>query len=238
MNVGGTIFETFPSTLAKYPNTLLGALVHPRNTDLRHFDNDQIFFDRDPRTFEVILNFYRTGKLMPTKWTPMELLREELRFFSIDTSNGEFFAGAQSFSDRCRISMEMVNLNYKSSILDASVYRKISRQKLISEHHVTLGKILDYFFKKIEKSSNQGHNSCEVNFFSPLHYTENTERSVFNVISKNEIRELIVDMLKDRNFTVEESSEYSKTKATNIIGLHDQVTHYHDPKFFSFTVKW
>jgi len=29
-----------------------------------------------------------------------------------------------------------------------------------------------------------------------------------------------------------------KTKATNIIGLDDQVTNYNDPKFFSFSVKW
>src|SRR5687768_6482983 len=38
LNIGGTRFETFVSTLTKYPNSLLGAMFHPRNSHLRKPD--------------------------------------------------------------------------------------------------------------------------------------------------------------------------------------------------------
>jgi len=167
-------------------------MFHPRNLHLLSPDkNDHFFFDRDPRTFEVILNFYRTGKVITSNCIPLELLREEMRYFSLEVP---------SDLDHKRLSMEMLKLEYKNKILDAGEYRRISRQKLLSEHHATLVKILEYFSKKIEKNAAQGHNSCEVSFFSPLHYTDYTERSVFNVISKNEIRELIVELLEEKKF--------------------------------------
>jgi hypothetical protein len=52
------------------------------------------------------------------------------------------------------------------------------------------------------------------------------------------MREIIMELMKEKSFHMSQTFEYSKTKATNIIGLSDQVTNYNDPKFFSFTVKW
>lgn len=49
---------------------------------------------------------------------------------------------------------------------------------------------------------------------------------------------MIVELLQEKHFVVEEESEYSKVKTTNIIGLDDQVTNFNDPKYFSFSVKW
>jgi len=229
LNVGGKIFETYPSLFQNYPNTFLGAMFHPRNIHLLYGDKTEYFIDRDPKTFEIILNFYRTGKIIPDDRIPLELLREEMKFFALDMPSDMLHK---------RISMEMMKLDYKNKILDANECRRISRQKLLSEHHGTIVKILEYFAKKIEQTAAQGHNSCEVAFFSPLHYTDYTERSIFNVISKAEIRQLVVELLREKNFTVSDTEEYSKTKATNIIGLLDQVTNYNDPKFFSFFVKW
>eukprot|EP01125_Pyxidicula_operculata_P018696 TRINITY_DN6665_c0_g1_i2.p1 TRINITY_DN6665_c0_g1~~TRINITY_DN6665_c0_g1_i2.p1 ORF type:complete len:362 (+),score=67.40 TRINITY_DN6665_c0_g1_i2:21-1106(+) len=134
LNIGGQIFETYASTLTKYPNTLLGAMFHQRNIDMLAWDKDgHFFFDRDPRVFEVILNFYRTGKLIKPQWVPMDLLREELRFFSMDVPLDSF--------DHKRISVEMMKLQYKDKIFDASEYRRITRHKLLSEHHGTLIKV-------------------------------------------------------------------------------------------------
>lgn len=74
------MFETYASTLSKFPNTLLGAMFNPRNEELLASQiENEFFFDRDPRAFEVILNYYRTGKLVVPSWIPLELLSEELR---------------------------------------------------------------------------------------------------------------------------------------------------------------
>lgn len=67
--------------------------------------------------------------------------------------------------------------------------------------------------------------------FSQLH------RFIF--LKFQEIRELIVELLEEKQFLITDlSQEYSKTKATDIIGLDDQVTNYNDPKFFSFEIRW
>ena len=59
-----------------------------------------------------------------------------------------------------------------------------------------------------------------------------------NWFNFQEMREIIMELMKEKSFHMSQTFEYSKTKATNIIGLSDQVTNYNDPKFFSFTVKW
>jgi len=226
-NVGGKRFETWVSTLMKYPNTMLGAMVQPMNNPL--FPKEEIFFDRDPRAFEVILNFYRNGKLIVPDWLPLELLNEELKYFCVDVP--------RDLANK-RISLELIRLEHNAKLADASEYRRITRHKLLADHHGVLMMILDKFSRKIEKSSAKGLTSCEVKFLSPLHYTNSTPRSIFNIISKNEIRELIVELLEEKAFEITTSNEYSKTKPTAIIGLHDQVTNYNDPKFFSFKIHW
>lgn len=48
-----------------------------------------------------------------------------------------------------------------------------------------------------------------------------------------------MELLEEKQFLISDlSQEYSKTKATDIIGLDDQVTNYNDPKFFSFEIRW
>ena len=46
--------------------------------------NGEYFFDRSPLTFEIILNFYRTGKLIRNQ-VPKALLEEEIEFWQIPT---------------------------------------------------------------------------------------------------------------------------------------------------------
>ncbi|KAI9225932.1 MAG: BTB/POZ protein [Piptocephalis tieghemiana] len=62
LNVGGTRFYTRASTLAAYPDTLLGSMFSPENKDLlQPLPSGEYFFDRNPRVFPIILDFYRSG---------------------------------------------------------------------------------------------------------------------------------------------------------------------------------
>lgn len=233
INVGGQIFETFVSTLRKYPNSLLGTMFHPRNESLlkkKHSDKEDIFFDRNPRVFEVILDFFRTSYLHIPPDISSEMLKEELQFFQLEIPD---FASMDK-----RVSIELRKMEYKNLILPATEYRKMTTVKLLNDHHDELVRIIEIIQQKVERKAQSGHNSAYITFYSPLHYTNCTPKEIFNVISMNEMRELLVELLRSKDFTVEETNEYSKKKATSIIGLHDQVVNYDDPKYFTFLIKW
>ena len=241
INVGGRIFETYVSTLRKYPHTMLGTMLHPRNSHLlggrgkvgpdgKPMADTELFFDRNPRMFEVILDFYRTGTIHRPPDVSWEMLQEELSFFQIDLPEYTNLSK--------RVSVELRRLEYKDLILPASEYRKMMRVKLLKDHHSALVRILDFIQQKVQRKADAGHNTTTITFYSPLHYTNSTPREVFKVISTNEIRELLVELLKSKDFIVKETNEYSKTKTTSIIGLHDQIINYNDPQYFSFHIKW
>nr|CDS28257.2 potassium voltage gated channel subfamily D [Hymenolepis microstoma] len=80
INVSGTIFETWQSTLDRYPYTLLGS------SEREYFYNEvthEYFFDRDPQVFRYILNYYRTGRLHFPKQECVSIYENELNFFGI-----------------------------------------------------------------------------------------------------------------------------------------------------------
>ena len=64
LNVGGTYYTTLKSTLAAFPQTLLGRMFSSSNASLLKPDKeDCYFFDRNGRLFEHVLDFYRTRRL-------------------------------------------------------------------------------------------------------------------------------------------------------------------------------
>ena len=69
LNIGGTKFITTRSTLTKYPDTMLGRFFASDNETIAKpnfsdsLNPEQYFFDRDPKYFGYILNWYRTGEL-------------------------------------------------------------------------------------------------------------------------------------------------------------------------------
>ncbi|KAM9408096.1 A-type voltage-gated potassium channel KCND3-like [Pholidichthys leucotaenia] len=80
LNVSGRRFQTWRSTLDRYPDTLLGS------SEKDFFFNEETkeyFFDRDPDAFRSILNFYRTGKLHYPRHECISAYDEELTFFGI-----------------------------------------------------------------------------------------------------------------------------------------------------------
>ncbi|XP_029907966.1 potassium voltage-gated channel subfamily D member 3-like [Myripristis murdjan] len=80
LNVSGRRFQTWRTTLDRYPDTLLGS------SEKEFFYNEETkeyFFDRDPDAFRSILNFYRTGKLHYPRYECISAYDEELAFFGI-----------------------------------------------------------------------------------------------------------------------------------------------------------
>ncbi|KAK3587536.1 hypothetical protein CHS0354_004821 [Potamilus streckersoni] len=80
INVSGRKFETWRTTLEKYPDTLLGSNEKDFFYDEK---SNEYFFDRDPDIFRNILNYYRTGKLHYPKHECISAYDEELAFFGI-----------------------------------------------------------------------------------------------------------------------------------------------------------
>ena len=82
INVGGEIFETYPDTLSRFPDTLLGS----RRTRKFHYSTTrrELLFTRDKICFEAILYFYQSnGRLNCPEGVPLAVFEAECRHFRI-----------------------------------------------------------------------------------------------------------------------------------------------------------
>eukprot|EP00026_Physarum_polycephalum_P010975 Phypoly_transcript_11164.p1 GENE.Phypoly_transcript_11164~~Phypoly_transcript_11164.p1 ORF type:complete len:360 (+),score=61.90 Phypoly_transcript_11164:125-1204(+) len=82
LNVGGQQFAASKNNLLKYKGSYFDALLlsNPQSNC-----NENIFIDRDPEYFMLVLNFLRDGKLKDSriKSVDMQELREEFHFFGV-----------------------------------------------------------------------------------------------------------------------------------------------------------
>ncbi|KAJ1555462.1 hypothetical protein HK096_006185 [Nowakowskiella sp. JEL0078] len=85
LNVGGIKYETHISTLQRDPESLLGMMFSDRNVSIVKPDliNGEYFFDRNGRTFEIVLDYCRTGKLTLPVGISLESVRTEMDFWQI-----------------------------------------------------------------------------------------------------------------------------------------------------------
>jgi hypothetical protein len=82
INVGGSRFETFKSTLERYPDTLLGN-IHRRSL-FYDKNREEYFFDRHRLCFEAILYYYQSrGRLRRPENVPLDTFLEEITFFDL-----------------------------------------------------------------------------------------------------------------------------------------------------------
>lgn len=79
LNVGGHMYTTTRSTLARFPSSLTLMCI------LQIVDSDgKVFIDRNGRMFEYILEFLRTNKLsLPDDFSDFASLTAEVEFYDI-----------------------------------------------------------------------------------------------------------------------------------------------------------
>ncbi|CAH1225713.1 KCNA3 [Branchiostoma lanceolatum] len=91
LNISGMIFQTWESTLNRYPNTLLGDPA--RRATFYCPDGDEYFFDRHRPSFEGIFRFYqrahkatadRPNKMERPLSVPVDIFYAEMKFFDMD----------------------------------------------------------------------------------------------------------------------------------------------------------
>uniref|UniRef100_A0A0K0DU72 BTB domain-containing protein n=1 Tax=Strongyloides stercoralis TaxID=6248 RepID=A0A0K0DU72_STRER len=90
INVSGLRFQTYESTLARFPNSLLG---HPAKR-AKYWNNKtkEYFLDHSRYCFESILNIYQTnGDVRRPELVPLEIYLKELKFYEMDQEVMENF---------------------------------------------------------------------------------------------------------------------------------------------------
>ncbi|XP_053549996.1 potassium voltage-gated channel subfamily C member 3 [Bombina bombina] len=89
INVGGIKFETYASTLLTFPGTKLASLAESASCSANDYDqkNNEFFFDRNPKVFEYVLDFYRTKHLHCSDDMCRSVMMEELNFWDISSTH-------------------------------------------------------------------------------------------------------------------------------------------------------
>ncbi|KAH3843266.1 hypothetical protein DPMN_116778 [Dreissena polymorpha] len=131
LNVGGKTFLTTKATLISVPDTRLSILS--KNSKEYVPELGVYFFDRNPDTFNFVLDFYRTGELHLPKHVCGATIRNELEYWQIASMSIAdcCVASLFKFEDELEVShnlkqqFETTDLEYTSDQLETSKWARI-----------------------------------------------------------------------------------------------------------------
>ena len=82
INVSGLRFQTYISTLEKFPDTLLGSTI--KRQKFYDVELGELFFDRNRSAFEAILSYYQNdGSMFRPENVPVKIIAGEIMFFEL-----------------------------------------------------------------------------------------------------------------------------------------------------------
>ena len=93
LNVGGKKFATLKSTLLKYKNSYFADLIN-NNEKVIYDENNAIFIDRNPKHFEFVIEYLRTGFMesLPHDFDSLKRLNDEVLYYKlVDLSQEMYF---------------------------------------------------------------------------------------------------------------------------------------------------
>jgi len=193
LNVGGKRFETLVDTLQKYPDTMLGAMFSPRGIVIAvPDDKGEYFFDRDPKLFDIILNFYRHGKVLIPENRSYEMVKEELDFFGI----GE------------------------RTTLESAIGVELKREADVVTQKKITGFLEDFLVLGMKSQATQGHYSYELGFVPERHSMNNMTNlptlaknsDYYELFSERENRKKVTKLLKSLKI----NSKWDRSEQVNI----------------------
>lgn len=81
LNIGGKLFTTSVNTILTIRDSFLARLIESGKIDLK----EELFFDRSPRVFHLILNYYRYKKIDYKKLNKNDLiqLKDDAEYFAV-----------------------------------------------------------------------------------------------------------------------------------------------------------
>ncbi|XP_060555933.1 potassium voltage-gated channel protein Shaw-like isoform X3 [Ruditapes philippinarum] len=178
INVGGIRYETYRSTLKNIPDTRLAWLTNYKGGHNPDFDSEsgEYFFDRHPGVFNMILNYYRTGKLHAPTDVCGPLFEEELAFWGLDEKQIEpcCWSNYRAHRDAQETLAEMDGGDVMSNESDTeSCHLEDIREKfgIIEEHSLESKSFWARFKPKIWKILDEPTSSTSAKIFAFVSFT-------------------------------------------------------------------
>ena len=85
INISGLRFQTYVSTLEKFPDTLLGSAT--KRQQFYDAELGELFFDRNRSAFEAILGYYQNdGSIFRPENVPIKIIAGEIMFFELGST--------------------------------------------------------------------------------------------------------------------------------------------------------